>query len=188
VIECLCPNNHKIRCPDELAGRAAKCPKCGLKFPIPTNGSGDKPPADREGNGGLLGNMSDSHISLDAWEKPQGESSAAVLGGGKSTSSIKTSASTTARLQAGSTANAPSMAKLFAQLWAEKPKDAIMELVLRSGEIYKPDMYSKKLSLQHQGVFAAKEMDGTYTIFVVSWEALSHMQIRKMRDLPSDFE
>lgn len=186
MIECLCPNNHKIRCPDDLAGRAAKCPKCGLRFPIPSDGSGAKPVAVMDADAGLVGNMADSHISLDAWEKPQGESSAAVLQ--KSTSSIKTSATTAARLQAGTTANAPSAAKLFAQLWAEKPKDAILELVLRNGEVYKPDTYSKKLSLQHQGVFATKEMDGTYTIFVVAWDALSHMQIRKMHSLPSDFD
>ena len=188
MIECLCPNNHKIRCPDDLAGRAAKCPKCGMKFPIPSNEAADKPAADEEPGSGLVGNMADSHISLDAWEKPQGESSAAVFPTPKSTSSIKTSAATAARLQAGSTANAPSMARLFAQLWAEKPKDAILEIILRNGEVYKPDLYSKKLSLQNQGVFAAKEMDGTYTIFVVSWDALSHMQIRKMRDLPGDFD
>ncbi len=187
MIECLCPNKHKIRCPDELAGRAAKCPKCGLKFPIPSNGNADNPAAEEETDPGLVGKMTDSHISLDAWEKPQGESSAAFQTT-KSTSSIKTSAATAARLQAGATANAPSMARLFAQLWAEKPKDAILEIILRNGEVYKPDMYLKKLSLQNQGVFATKEMDGTYTIFVVSWEALSHMQIRKMRDLPSDFE
>jgi len=35
VIEFLCPNGHRIHCPDEQAGRAAKCPKCGVKFRIP---------------------------------------------------------------------------------------------------------------------------------------------------------
>jgi predicted RNA-binding Zn-ribbon protein involved in translation (DUF1610 family) len=35
VIEFLCPNGHKIRCGDERAGRAAKCPKCDEKFYIP---------------------------------------------------------------------------------------------------------------------------------------------------------
>ena len=80
------------------------------------------------------------------------------------------------------------MARVFAQLWAEKPKDAILEIILRNGEIYKPDLYSKKLSLQNQGVFAVKEMDGTYTIIMVSWDALSHVQIRKMHNLPGEFD
>jgi len=35
TIQFLCPNGHQIRCPDEQAGRAAKCPKCGVKFRIP---------------------------------------------------------------------------------------------------------------------------------------------------------
>jgi len=35
VIEFLCPNGHRIRCPAEQAGRAAKCPRCGVKFRIP---------------------------------------------------------------------------------------------------------------------------------------------------------
>jgi len=35
VIEFLCPNNHKIRCSEEQAGKPAKCPRCGVKFLIP---------------------------------------------------------------------------------------------------------------------------------------------------------
>jgi hypothetical protein len=35
VIEFLCPNGHRIRCHAEQAGRAAKCPRCGVKFRVP---------------------------------------------------------------------------------------------------------------------------------------------------------
>lgn len=35
MIEFLCPNGHRIHCPAEQAGRAAKCPKCGVKFLVP---------------------------------------------------------------------------------------------------------------------------------------------------------
>lgn len=35
MIEFLCPNGHRIRCQAEQAGRAAKCPHCGVKFRIP---------------------------------------------------------------------------------------------------------------------------------------------------------
>jgi DNA-directed RNA polymerase subunit RPC12/RpoP len=35
VIEFQCPNGHKIHCPEEQAGRAAKCPRCGVRFRIP---------------------------------------------------------------------------------------------------------------------------------------------------------
>jgi hypothetical protein len=36
VIDFLCPNGHRIRCPAEQAGQAAKCPRCGVKFRIPS--------------------------------------------------------------------------------------------------------------------------------------------------------
>ena len=35
MIEFLCPNGHRIRCQAEQAGRAAKCPRCGVKFIVP---------------------------------------------------------------------------------------------------------------------------------------------------------
>ena len=189
MIEFLCPNNHKIRCSDDRAGHEAKCPKCGVKFLIPSNGSSEKSAVHESAASAQIPGLGDSHISLDALDKLEAdESSAAVFKNPKSTSSIKTSAATTARLTAGSTASAPSMARVFAQLWAEKPKDAILEIILRNGEVFKPDLYSKKLSLQNQGVFAVKEMDGTYSIIMVEWDALSHVQIRKMRDLPGEFD
>ncbi|MCE9606576.1 MAG: hypothetical protein K8U03_16930 [Planctomycetia bacterium] len=34
-ITILCPNGHKLTCPDSLAGKAGKCPHCGAKFRIP---------------------------------------------------------------------------------------------------------------------------------------------------------
>jgi rRNA maturation protein Nop10 len=35
MIEFLCPNGHRIRCAAEQAGRAAKCPRCGVDFRVP---------------------------------------------------------------------------------------------------------------------------------------------------------
>jgi hypothetical protein len=181
VIEFLCPNNHKIRCPDDQAGRAAKCPKCGVKFLIPSDGAAEKTAIDHPAvSAGHGTNMADSHISLGTLEgKPSGESGTAVLHTSKTASSMSK--------LSGILSVSPSMARLFTKLWSEKPKDAVLEIILRNGEVYKPEFFSKKLSQQQQGVFAIKEMDGSYTIIVVAWDALSHVQVRKMRDLPDDF-
>ncbi len=47
MIEFLCPNGHRIRCPDEQAGRAAKCPKCQVAFRVPRpTGAGRETPSD----------------------------------------------------------------------------------------------------------------------------------------------
>jgi hypothetical protein len=48
-LEFLCPKGHKIRCPEDRAGQAARCPKCGVKFLIPDgrgNGAAESPPPD----------------------------------------------------------------------------------------------------------------------------------------------
>lgn len=36
ILQFLCPNGHKVHCSEERAGQAAKCPRCGVKFRIPT--------------------------------------------------------------------------------------------------------------------------------------------------------
>jgi DNA-directed RNA polymerase subunit RPC12/RpoP len=40
ALEFNCPNGHRIVCQEDLAGRDAKCPKCGVAFRIP-NSSGE---------------------------------------------------------------------------------------------------------------------------------------------------
>lgn len=44
-ITILCPNGHKLTCPDSLAGKAGKCPHCGQKFRIPEPGAPAAPAA-----------------------------------------------------------------------------------------------------------------------------------------------
>jgi hypothetical protein len=36
VIRFLCPNGHQLSAPENLAGKAGKCPKCGTAFAVPT--------------------------------------------------------------------------------------------------------------------------------------------------------
>jgi hypothetical protein len=36
LIDFLCPNGHRIRCPADQAGQVAKCPRCGVKFRVPS--------------------------------------------------------------------------------------------------------------------------------------------------------
>jgi len=38
VIRFLCPNGHKVHCPESLAGQSAKCPACGERFTVPSPG------------------------------------------------------------------------------------------------------------------------------------------------------
>lgn len=36
AIEFECPNGHKLKAPEERAGKAGKCPKCGADFTVPS--------------------------------------------------------------------------------------------------------------------------------------------------------
>lgn len=58
MIEFLCPNGHKIRCPDAQAGRAAKCPKCQVRFRVPDPKGGGRPA------GGAVGKPADDKPEL----------------------------------------------------------------------------------------------------------------------------
>jgi hypothetical protein len=65
VLQFLCPNGHKVHCPQDRAGQAAKCPRCGVKFRIPTieelsSAEGAEAPAGsslKEGSGSGLGGL-----------------------------------------------------------------------------------------------------------------------------------
>lgn len=35
-IDFICPNGHQLNAPEQMAGKAGKCPRCGSKFLIPT--------------------------------------------------------------------------------------------------------------------------------------------------------
>ena len=43
MIEFLCPNGHKIRCQAAQAGKAAKCPRCGVRFRVPDANEQNRP-------------------------------------------------------------------------------------------------------------------------------------------------
>ena len=44
-IRCSCPNGHRLKVQEALAGSEAACPQCGAKFVIPDGGPAAPPPA-----------------------------------------------------------------------------------------------------------------------------------------------
>ena len=74
AIEARCPNGHKIVCPEERAGRTARCPKCNAPFRIPEPPPNGKPQAPVP--------QSDDDLAT----------SAAVLAGGSSPSAVAAAA------------------------------------------------------------------------------------------------
>jgi DNA-directed RNA polymerase subunit RPC12/RpoP len=68
VIDFLCPNGHRIHCPNEQAGRAAKCPRCGVKFIIPDASAAGVPGSSDSGSSPSHPELSDSGVSQAAAE------------------------------------------------------------------------------------------------------------------------
>jgi hypothetical protein len=79
AIEARCPNGHKIVCPEDRAGRTARCPKCSAPFRIP-----EPPPNGRPQPAAAP--LSNSDVDL--------ATTAAVLAGGSSPSAISAAAQT----------------------------------------------------------------------------------------------
>jgi DNA-directed RNA polymerase subunit RPC12/RpoP len=62
MIEFLCPNGHKIRCQAAHAGRAAKCPRCGVKFLVPEVTEANQSPSPDLGESGAIPDFNDSRV------------------------------------------------------------------------------------------------------------------------------
>jgi len=62
VIEFLCPNGHRIHCSEEQAGRAARCPRCGVRFRVPQPSEVDLPASAGDGAAAETPQFSDSGV------------------------------------------------------------------------------------------------------------------------------
>jgi len=82
TIEFRCPNGHRLSCPDEMAGRSAKCPKCATIVRIPEAGSTIQSSSD---SGVAMPSVSDSNAD-------HGEPDSEASGEGAATESKKEAA------------------------------------------------------------------------------------------------
>jgi hypothetical protein len=76
------------------------------------------------------------------------------------------------------------LAELFMKLWDEKAKGAFVEVHLADGVVLVPERFARHLSQRTHGVFAVKDPDGTHTLTVVSWDAVSRVSVRRVGKLP----
>ncbi|HWA97065.1 MAG TPA: hypothetical protein VG713_01170 [Pirellulales bacterium] len=256
TIALLCPNGHKLLCPEQQAGKRGKCPHCGAIFRVP----------DLTASGKIVGNgapvVTDSPAPsaapivvgaapvplgpatpkplapnvattepepepesnpirpLDEAETPgEGEIAflcpnghhlcgSSELGGQPGECPecrVKFLVPTEAELvetaedageskpflfDTGSPENDDDAAKrssrgdFFERLWEYKARGATIELYLEGGTVLTPDGYAAALSRHNEGVFLVQESDGTYTVAVVAWDAITHMAVRGLDQVP----
>jgi hypothetical protein len=62
VVEFLCPNGHRIHCAEDQVGRAARCPRCGVRFRVPQPSEVDLPESAGDGTAAATPHFSDSGV------------------------------------------------------------------------------------------------------------------------------
>jgi DNA-directed RNA polymerase subunit RPC12/RpoP len=221
-LEFFCPNGHRIVCPEDRAGRDAKCPKCGVLLRVP-NASGavaarrdgsDAMGAPSEGEAdnsrGLAPSVGENNIvflcpnghRLNGPARLQGQAGKCPHCGARFL--VPTLAEMEAVEEVDMTDIAdddqgplpmvedtppPSLSyhplcKLVRKLWDEKEHGAVVELHLEGGAMLVPDWFDEKLSRQTHGLFATQAADGTVTMTVVAWDAISRVVVRNVEGLP----
>ncbi len=173
-IEFLCPNGHRVWAPVTLQGRAGQCPDCGSKFHIPTLADYEEMPLD-------VVSSEDSVVNL--------EPLAALQGNGNS------SARGSALLPWSGDRNQPNspatgsdeMARFLADIVADLPEDAAIELLTTDGQKYVPEQLAQGLSDSTRLAFSTKTDDDTHSLVVLPWPSIARIEICGLKQLPLEF-
>lgn len=176
-IEFLCPNGHRVWAPLSLQGRAGQCPDCGSKFHIPTLADYEEMPLDIVSN-------EDSVVNLDPLSGLQGNGSSSAQGRGSSTLPWNQDRN----LPSSGASNSSDKAALFlADLTADLPEGAAVELHTNDGRKYVPDQFAKQLSDSARLAFSIKLDDETHTLVVLPWPSIARIEVSGIKQLPLEF-
>jgi hypothetical protein len=186
-IEFLCPSGHRLHGPASLQGKPGQCPDCGTRFRIPTY---EDISAEEEAESQISLGRVDGREGSDVG--PQALAGATPPASKESPAPPGESVVTREESAMPTTISSRSLAGhdmhvLFARLWEMRPKDASIKLYLRDGETIVPHEFLKRLSQQtRQGLFTAKESDGTISLTAIAWEAVVRVTVRGLKELPKE--
>jgi len=154
TFEFLCPNGHKIKASEEVAGQKAKCPECGERFRVPENPSDPNEEASvRDVDADHVGSAS------GAGEIPLGD--------------VRAGWSVPADVLEGD----HGMAEVIAWIWGQKEPGVSVEVQMRDGSVMQADCYSPTLSSSSLGVFGARTEAGEMELAAIQWDAVALARI-----------
>lgn len=179
LIEFLCPNGHRLHGPASLQGRPGQCPECGSRFRVPSYDEvleEEEEQAEQQISLKISDSTEDAVVTLEEVEEIEG-------GTGPDDEGIPTAAQVE-ESGVSSRAAARAMLELVSKLWAEKARGAVIELHFGDGHSIVPDRFEKRLSQGSLGVFVADDSDGTQTVTAATWESVSRVVVRGLKQLP----
>jgi hypothetical protein len=192
IIVFLCPNGHRLHGPRSLEGRAGQCPHCGARFRVPSQDDPDE--EEEQGSRILVGATPDAgELAVQRLPGPDGGGASDEpffsfkfedsSGSGRGSSAV-TEAPPAIETAGGSQIERHPLADLFTRFWDERARGAFVELHLGDGVVVVPERYARELSRGKYGVFAVKDPDGTHTLTVLAWDAISRVSVRRVSKLP----
>jgi hypothetical protein len=170
-IEFLCPNGHRVWAPIALQGRAGQCPDCGSKFHIPTLADYEETPLD-------VVSSEDSVVNLEPLGGVPGGSSS------KGSGLIPWPGKSQQQSHVGSDDR---VARFLADLAADLPDEATLELLTVDGQTYVPDRVASQLCDAGRLAFSVKGDDDTHTLVVLPWPSIARIEIRGVKQVPLEF-
>jgi rRNA maturation protein Nop10 len=174
-IEFLCPNGHRVWAPLALQGRAGQCPDCGSKFHIPTLADYQEMPLD-------IVSSDDSVVNLDPLNCLQGNGSAL-----KQESSPLRWQGDRGLTDGIGTERPDEMVEFLADLVADLPEGATIELHTTDGRRFVPEQFARGLCGPGRLVFSTKVDDEARNLVVLPWPSIGRIEICGLKQLPLEF-
>ncbi|MHB8902638.1 MAG: hypothetical protein ACYC6Y_28090 [Thermoguttaceae bacterium] len=174
-IEFLCPNGHRVWAPIGLQGRPGQCPECGSKFHIPTLADYAEIPLD-------ILPTEDSVVNLDPLGGLQGNGSPQGKGSSRlARSDLRGPASP------APAAGPDKMVRLLADLVADLPEGAVIELLTTDGQKYLPARWARSLCDSTRLAFSTNSQDETHSLVILPWSSIARIEIHGLKQLPVEF-
>ena len=168
------------RCPDcgaplPAEPREGQCPDCGSKFHIPTLADYEETPLD-------IVSSEDSVVNLDPLSSLPGNGSSLAKGSGALRWQGDRSQPST--LVSG---GPDEMAKFLADLTADLPEGAGIELHTIDGRKYVPEQFAKGLCDAARLAFSTQIDGEAHNLVVLPWPSISRIEVCGLKQLPLEF-
>jgi hypothetical protein len=194
-IEFLCPNGHHLHGPRSLEGTPGECPECAVRFLVPScDEVSDEDEPQVSGDAG----QPEQEINIVTGDQPRNfQDEVPVEPGPGTAAEVQADVPHVMEISTGARADdsgslhlaatARPLAELFAELWPQRARGAVIELHLSDGHTIVPDRFARAMSQGSFAMLSATDSDGKHTLTAVAWDSVVRVVVRGLGQLPDEF-